>query len=73
MTKRVPKLSEQIRKLIDESGHSRYRIALDCEIDKGLMSRFMAGKATISMASLDRLADYLRWQIVATKKKHTEE
>lgn len=66
---RKPKtFSDQIRKQIEDSGETRYRIALECGIDKGLMSRFMAGKSTFSMPTLDRLAAYLGWQIIATPK-----
>lgn len=71
MTKKEASFSDQIRKLIEESGETRYRITLECEIDKGLMSRFMAGKATFSMETLDRLAKYLGWRVVALDKKQT--
>lgn len=60
--------TEQVRKLIDASGHSRYRIAVDCDIDHSVMSRFMAGKCGLSMASLDALAAYLDWELVAKKQ-----
>lgn len=69
MTKKEASFSDQIRKLIDDSGETRYRIALECGIDKGLMSRFMAGKATFSMETLDRLAKYLGWEVVAKPNK----
>lgn len=69
MTKKEASFSDQIRKLIDKSGETRYRIALECGIDKGLMSRFMAGKATFSMETLDRLAKHLGWRVLAMPNK----
>lgn len=63
-------LTEQIRQLIDESGQSRYRIAKECGIDHSVMSRFMGGTSGLSMHSLDVLAEYLGWTLVANRKTH---
>jgi transcriptional regulator with XRE-family HTH domain len=63
-TKRV-RLSDQIRRAIDNSGVSRYAICKATGIDKGLMSRFMAGKGTLAMPTLDALADVLGLDVVA--------
>jgi len=68
--KRSPaKLSDQIRQAVDASGLSRYRICKETGIDKGLMSRFMAGKGTLSMQTLDAVADLLRIQVVAVNPR----
>ncbi len=61
-----------MRRLIADSGLSQYRIAIDCGIDRGLMSRFMNGKSNISLRQLERLADYLGWTIVAKSKSKTK-
>ena len=65
MKRKRVKLSDQIRRAVDESGLSRYAICKATGIDKGHMSRFMAGKGGLSMANLDALADVLRLCIVA--------
>ena len=62
------KFTEQMRRLIEASGETRYRIAVECGIDHAAMSRFMSGKAGLSLPSLDALAEYLRWEIVARPK-----
>ena len=56
MAKRHVAFSDQIRKAIDASGLSRYRIAKETGISESMMSRFMSGHGGLSMAYLDRVA-----------------
>jgi ribosome-binding protein aMBF1 (putative translation factor) len=63
------KLSDQIRTAIDASGMSRYRICALIELDKSVMSRFMAGKSGLSVQVLDRLGAVLNLRIVADNPK----
>jgi len=63
--KRKVKLSDQIRAAVDGSGLSRRQICRATGIDEGAMSRFMAGRVGLSLATLDRLADVLRLRVVA--------
>ena len=67
MAKRRMKLSDQVRRAIDASGMSRYRICQKTGIDQGAMSHFLARHRGLSMDSLDRLADLLELDI--TKRK----
>jgi ribosome-binding protein aMBF1 (putative translation factor) len=69
MTKRRDKLTDQIRRAIDESGVSRYRLWKETGIDQAVLSRFMAGKAGMTLKSLDVLADALELQVVAGRSK----
>ena len=69
MTRRCDKLTDQIRRAIDESGVSRYRLWKETGIDQAVLSRFMAGKAGMTLKSLDVLADALGLRIVADKSK----
>lgn len=68
MDKEPVRLSDQIRQAVSASGLSHYGICKVLGIDKGLMSRFMAGKAGLSVANLDALAELLRLKIVSTGK-----
>ncbi len=61
------KLSDQIRRAIMEAPLTRYRIAKVTGIDQAVLSRFVAGKVGLSMATLDALADVLGLDIVARK------
>jgi len=69
MTRRCDKLTDQIRRAIDESGMSRYRLWKETGIDQAVLSRFMTGKAGMTFKSLDVLADALGLRIVADKSK----
>lgn len=53
------KLSAQIRKAIDASELSRYRICKEIGITQPTMSRFMSGQAWLSMPTLDKIAELL--------------
>jgi transcriptional regulator with XRE-family HTH domain len=68
MEKRTAKLSDQIRRAVDASGLSRYRISKELGIAESTMSRFMSGKGGLSMDSIDALAALLGLNIVAGKR-----
>jgi len=65
--KQPKKLSDQLRAAIDASEMTRYRIALEAEIDHATLSRFMNGKGGLSVDSMDRLADTLGLELVAKR------
>ena len=62
MLSRVAKkvsLSDQLRRAIDASGKSRYRIAKDLDVSEATLSRFMSGERGLTLKLLDRLTEYL--------------
>lgn len=56
-------ISEQIREALIGSGLSRYRISKDLGISQAQLSKFVNGKAGLSLTALDRLADFLGLEI----------
>lgn len=60
-------LSDQVRKAVNDSELTRYRICKDLGIAESTMSRFMAGKGGLSMDVLDRLAALLGLRVVVDK------
>lgn len=62
------KVSDQIRRIIDASGMTRYRIGKLLEVDNALMSRFMNRKAGLSMEVLDKLGELLKIKLSAGAK-----
>jgi transcriptional regulator with XRE-family HTH domain len=69
MAKKRLKLTDQLRRAMDASGVSRYRISQETGIAEATLSRFMSGKGGLSMEGLDAIADYLRLNIVAEADK----
>jgi hypothetical protein len=62
---KFPLLSEQIRKLIEESSTSRYQIWKATGIDQGTLSKFVSGDVGLSLPAIDAIGAYLGWRIVA--------
>jgi transcriptional regulator with XRE-family HTH domain len=52
-------LSNQVRKAVNASGRSRYRVCQDLGIDQATLSRFMSGERGLTLKVLDRLTEYL--------------
>lgn len=62
--KRAMKLTDQIRRAIDQSGLTRYRIAKDTGLDESALSKFYNGSRGLSVEALDRIGEYLKLRIV---------
>jgi transcriptional regulator with XRE-family HTH domain len=69
MAGRRERLSDQVRKAIESSGLSRYRICKEIDMAEATMSRFMSGQGGLSMEFLDKLADLLNLNITAETRK----
>jgi transcriptional regulator with XRE-family HTH domain len=63
--KKLPaSLSDQLRALIAGAGPSVYELARDAGVDRSVLSRFLAGKRTITLETADRLAAVLKLRII---------
>lgn len=58
-----PMLSEQLRRAIRDSELSRYQISKATGVGQSTLSLFCAGKRGLSMDAIDRLVDFLGWQL----------
>jgi transcriptional regulator with XRE-family HTH domain len=67
MARKSAKFSDQLRRAVDASGLSRYRIAKLLGVSESLLSRFMAGK-WLGQESLDALAALLDLHVAAGKR-----
>jgi transcriptional regulator with XRE-family HTH domain len=63
------KFSDQLRRAVDGSGLSRYRIAQELGCAQSLLSRFMSGKGGLSLDTLDALAELLGLCVAAGRPK----
>ena len=61
-------LSEQLRRAIDGSGKSRYRIARDLGVSEPTLSRFMTGTRGLTLPVIDQLAAYLNLKLVPARQ-----
>jgi len=64
MTAKQMKLGDQIRRAVRASGLGNNELSRAVGIDKGAMSRFMAGKRGLSLEVLDRLAEVVKMDVV---------
>jgi transcriptional regulator with XRE-family HTH domain len=62
-------LSNQLRKIIEGSGLSQYRIAKECGIDKSAISRFMSGERGLSTENFDTIGQFLGLRLVSEKSR----
>ncbi len=58
------RVSDQLRRLVDTSGMSRYEIAKRTGIDPSALSRFMSGERGLSTKALDKLGQLLDLEVV---------
>lgn len=58
-------LSDQLRRIIKADAPSLYRLAAEADVDRSVLSRFVAGKRTITLETADRLAAVLRIRLTA--------
>ena len=63
------KITDQLKKAINESGLSRFEIARRSGVEESALSRFVNGKRSLVIESVDRLADVLGLSLISTKKR----
>lgn len=69
MAKRKPAatFSEQLREIIraelEDGSGTAYELAKDAGVDRSVLSRFIAGKRTMTLESADKLAELLKLRI----------
>ena len=62
-------ISDQLRRIIDDSGLTRYVIAKETAIDESTLAKFYNGRGGLSMKALDRLGEFLEIEIISTRRK----
>lgn len=66
--KRTNLLTDQLRRAIDDSGLTRYRIAKATGIDESALAKFYNGHRGLSMEALNALGEYLQLTITLGRK-----
>jgi transcriptional regulator with XRE-family HTH domain len=62
-------LTEQVREAIRECGVSRYQIARETGLPEAALSRFMTGKKTITLETLERLHEFISVSAKPARRK----
>lgn len=62
-------LREAARREIESGARSQNRIASDAEIDRGSLSRFLAGERGLSLEAIERLTEALNLHLVEKKPR----
>lgn len=70
--KKADTVTKQLRRAIEASGMSRYRISQETGIDQAQLSRFMSGERGFSLDALDRLCRVLGLRLRADDPKDDE-
>lgn len=64
----MSRIVEAMRKAIEASGKTRYRLSQETGIDQAQLSRFMTGEKGLSFDAMERLADALGIEMVLKPK-----
>jgi len=62
-------ITEQLRRAIERSGKSRYRISQESGIAEAVLSRFIHGERDLKLDTADRLCAALGLQVVLKAKR----
>jgi transcriptional regulator with XRE-family HTH domain len=65
----MSKLVDAIRSAVEASGQSRYRIAKESGVSAGQLSRLVNRERSLSVETVERLAEYLGLRIVLEPAK----
>lgn len=66
MAKKRETFDDQLRRFVDASAETRYRLAVVTGIDHATLSRFMAGKGGLSIPKLNALIAHLGLELAPT-------
>jgi len=61
-----------LREVLKREKVTAYRLWMDLKIDQGQLSRFFKGKGNLSLKILEKIADYLSYDLVLVKRKHSQ-
>ena len=68
---KAEKVTDQLRRLIRESGVTCYVIAKETGVSNAALSRFLSGERGLSSKALDAIGDYLGWQVIQRGPKRS--
>ena len=73
MTRKLPRLTDQLRHSIADCGISRYRLAKETGVGQSSLALFCNGKRGLSMEAIDAIGEHLRLRIIVDSMPRTGE
>ncbi len=61
-------MGNRLKEVLEREGVTAYRLWKDLGIDQGQLSKFFGGTVNISLKKLERIADYLKYDLVLVKR-----
>ncbi len=65
------RVTDQLRRLIKESGVTCYVIAQQTGVSNATLSKFLSGERGLSSKALDAIGEYLGWRVTQTGPKRS--
>lgn len=62
-------MGNRLKDILTREGVSAYRACKDLGLDKGQLSRFLNGKSNLTLIKIERIADYLGYDLQMVKRK----
>ena len=62
-------ISDQLREILRAEKRSLYALAEAAQVNRGNLTRFLAGDSALSGPSIDRLADALGVKLIQTRRR----
>jgi transcriptional regulator with XRE-family HTH domain len=62
-------MGNRLKEVLKREEVTAYQLWRELDIDQGELSRFFKGKQNISLGMLERIADYLGYDLVLVKRK----
>ena len=62
-------MGNSLKEVLKREGVTAYRLWKDLGIDQGQLSKFFNEKVNISLELLERIADYLNYDVVLVKRQ----
>ncbi len=62
-------MGNRLKDILTREEVSAYRVCKDLGLDKGQLSRFLNGKSNLTLIKIERIADYLGYDLQMVKRK----
>ena len=69
----IPMMGNRLKDIMEREQVSAYRLCKDLGLDKGQVSRFLNGKQNLALDKVEKVADYLGYDLQWVKRKPSRE